>query len=234
MRWHEREHARLLEVLEREKTLATTTAKSSPRRPPGSSREPVGASSEDEDDAFVEDPGSDDEEPGSDDEGLRREFGAEAEAEARRLRWGDPDPDPDPARAADEGLGTRDEGRGTRDEGLASPAATRRAKFLADEEARRRRIDAEEEERGGTGDGERGKVARARGGGTGVRWSRGRAAPSSPASPLDALLARHLRLGRDRAELARGPPRGKGDWLERRRRRRENEGASERGREGER
>ena len=242
VRWHEREHARLLEVLEREKTLATTTAKASPRRPPGSSREPVGASSEeDEDDAFVEvDPGSDDEEPVSDDEGLRREFGAvlrfgrsgaeaEAEAEARRLRWGDPDPDP--ARAADEGLGTRDSGRGTRDSGLASPAATRRAKFLADEEARRRQIDAEEEERGGTGDGER--DARARGGEPGSTLS-SRAAPSSPASPLDALLARHLRLGRDRAELARGPPRGKGDWLERRRRRRENEGASERAREDER
>ena len=238
VRWHEREHARLLEVLEREKALATTTAKSSPGRPPGSSREPVGASSEDEDDAFVEvDPGSDDEEPRSDDEVLRREGGAvrrfgrsgaeaEAEAEARRLRWGDfdPDPDPYPARAADEG-------RGTRDERLASPAATRRAKFLADEEARRRRIDAEEEARGGSGDGER--DARGGGGEPGSTLS-SRAAPSSPASPLDALLARHLRLGRDRAELARGPPRGKGDWLERRRRRRENEGASERAREGER
>ena len=234
VRWHEREHARLLEVLEREKTLATTTAKSSPtassRVEPRTRRGVVGGRGR----AFVEvDPGSDDEEPGSDDEGLRREFGAEAEAEARRLRWGDPDPDPDPARAADEGLGTRDEGRGTRDEGLASPAATRRAKFLADEEARRRRIDAEEEERGGTGDGERERGARAGGGEPGSILS-SRAAPSSPASPLDALLARHLRLGRDRAELARGPPRGKGDWLERRRRRRENEGASERGREGER
>jgi hypothetical protein len=44
----------------------------------------------------------------------------------------------------------------------------------------------------------------------------GASAPASPASPLDALLARHL--GASRAPAA-GPPRDRGEWLERRRRR---------------
>ena len=44
----------------------------------------------------------------------------------------------------------------------------------------------------------------------------GASAPASPASPLDALLARHL--GTSRAPAA-GPPRDRGEWLERRRRR---------------
>ena len=44
----------------------------------------------------------------------------------------------------------------------------------------------------------------------------GTSAPASPASPLDALLARHL--GTSRAPAA-GPPRDRGEWLERRRRR---------------
>ena len=43
-----------------------------------------------------------------------------------------------------------------------------------------------------------------------------RAAPRSPASPLDALLAKHLGRAREKT------PTGKSDWLERRRRRRRN------------
>ena len=44
----------------------------------------------------------------------------------------------------------------------------------------------------------------------------GASAPASPASPLDALLARHL--GKSRAPAA-GPPRDRSEWLEKRRRR---------------
>ena len=44
----------------------------------------------------------------------------------------------------------------------------------------------------------------------------GASAPASPASPLDALLARHL--GPSRAPAA-GPPRDRSEWLEKRRRR---------------
>ena len=44
----------------------------------------------------------------------------------------------------------------------------------------------------------------------------GASAPASPASPLDALLARHL--GKSRGPAA-GPPRDRSEWLEKRRRR---------------
>ncbi len=44
-------------------------------------------------------------------------------------------------------------------------------------------------------------------------------APASPASPLDALLARHLGKTRSEVLQARGVPKERSAWLERRRRR---------------
>ena len=51
-------------------------------------------------------------------------------------------------------------------------------------------------------------------------------APAPPASPLDELLARHLKLGRGRPTAGGGEGDAKEDWRERYRRRRANPFAS--------